>query len=195
MKILYVLLVAGLLGCYLGFMGCEKSSSLADSCAAEITDRLDLRNEPSESCSLSVVLYQTADETFYSVSSMTCYLLPEYYTCAGDTLSLSAEEARRRRLSAEKTTFLGFLPLGDCSERTTERLGLVAEPQTSCSTFVEMLRYDERLYFRYASQNCQLVAVPFDCAGEELCEAEDAECQRMFRERAEPVGVLGYLPE
>ena len=195
MKVLSILLLAGLTGFLFGLLGCEKSPDAAEACAADITARLGLVNEPVEPCSLTVFLYQTEADVFYEVSSPNCYLEPQYYSCGGEWIE-GGEEMAQLKGQARATRLLGYLPSDvACARRTSERLKLVAEPQTSCSTFVEMFLYEESYYFRYGSPNCQMVAVPFDCDGEELCQNGDNDCLQTFLERALPLANLGYLPQ
>ncbi|PPK87714.1 hypothetical protein CLV84_0664 [Neolewinella xylanilytica] len=196
MNVFPVMLLAGLFGFYLGISGCEQPAGAVEVCARQVTERLGLVEDPQPPCSLSVVIYQTAEETIYTVNSATCYTQTRYYACTGERLPFEPDEARRVIGAATDQQLLGFIP-GDryCAERIISRLGLVAEPQSSCATFVEVLLRDERYFFRYASPNCQLVAVPFDCDGDPVCEETDTDCLAEWLQRAEPAENIGYLPE
>ena len=166
------MLITGL--CCLLLLKCKQSEERrADDCGDAAVARLGLLAEdPQAPCGYSASLIEREGELYYTISSQSCYVEPEYYRCDG-TLACTHPSCDDAFRGLRYVRFLGWLPdPSDCAAAVTERLGLSPEvPDVACPSRVTLYLWRGEFYYLVVNIGpvCNSVDVAYTCDGVPIC--------------------------
>src|SRR5687768_9317361 len=81
----------------------------------------------------------------------------------------------------------------DCLEKTLQELGMVSYQgqELGCNLHLALYRLYGEQYFMLRNHCADMVAYPFDCDGNKLCETGETPNCTQFYESAQYVGIVG----
>jgi hypothetical protein len=80
----------------------------------------------------------------------------------------------------------------NCIENVLVEQGMVAYTgqELGCSTFLTLYQFNGKQYFMLGNHCADMIAYPFDCDGNKLCETNDEKCQQ-YLQSTKYIGVVG----